>query len=807
MYKLFFKIAVRFLFKNRLYSFINIAGLAIGIASFILIMLYVNYERSYDKFQGSNEIYRVFMDFREGDTYEPGDAQTSNLIGPTLTEEFPEVLDYARLYRFDKVTFKRGDKILEESLGSMADASSLKMFYYPLLLGNMDTALEEPNTIVLTESLAKKIFGDENPMYKTISAFYGEEVLLTVTGILKDIPKNTHMKNNFLISFKTLFSWDAFEGQQTLNWTQCNFFTYLKVGNNANYELLKSKVVASDFEEDEDERYNIEPLQDIHLYSNKPYEAEANGSITRVKFLTAIAFIILVLSWLNYVNLSTTKSLERAKEIGIRKVVGAQRKQLVVGSLTESILLNVIAIGIAILIVFASLTLYQNAIGREIQLQSAFLIELLPSIGVVVLGVIAAGIYPAILLSGYSPSKALKGKVRASAGGLNVRKGLIITQFMATIVLLIGTLVITKQINFLEKQPIGTNLERVVAFRGEILTKTSDSIVRSKYLALENELQGVSFIKSASRAQTFPGDGYDNLASFAGITYPNGFEESHSTFYNYRVQSGYFDLMDIKFLAGGTFVDNPSGQSFSIIINEHCMRKIQINSPEEAINKTVDFFGRTWTIVGVVENYHHFGLKTSVQPLIMLHRNDGVNNNLLVKFDETVASTSGYTNAISEVKKKWIKFFPESSFGYTFLDQKYAAQYKDDKQFGMAFRIFTLLAVFIACLGLFGLTSYTTIQRRKEIGVRKVNGATITQILSLLNKDFLKWLGLAFLIAVPISWYTMNNWLSNFAYKTSLSWWVFALAGIMVIIISLMTVSWQSFRAAIANPTEALRDE
>ncbi|MDY7393883.1 ABC transporter permease [Aureibaculum sp. 2210JD6-5] len=806
MYKLYFKIAIRYLLKNKLYSFINIAGLSIGIASFILIMLYVNYELSYDKFEGSENVYRVFMDAKEGDIFEPADAQTANLIGPTLKREFPEVKEQVRLYRFEKVTFKVNEKVIESTKGALADATYFNIFNYPLLKGSKETALVAPNTLVLTESFSKKIFGNEDPMDKTISAFYnGEEAILTVTGILKDMPENTHMKTNFLISMETFANWWASDEQVAPNWGHCNFFTYLNVDKNANFDLLKNKIIASDFEDDPDERYNIEPLENIHLYSDKPYEAEAGGSLSRIKFLTAIAFIILVLSWLNYVNLSTTKSLERAKEVGIRKVAGAQRIQLILQSLSESIILNFIAIVLAVLLTVFMLSVYNNITGSQLVLQTSMITQFLPIIGVLVFGVVLAGLYPALLLSGYSPSKALKGKVRTSASGLNIRKGLIILQFMATIILLIGTIVVTKQINFLQNQPIGANLNETISFQGEFLSQLSDSLVRDKYETLENEIKKLPFVTAVTRTQTYPGGGFDELNSFVGITYPNGTEESRKVYYSYATQAEYFDLLDIKFLSGNTFIDNAAGQSRTIIINESAMREMEISNPDDAIGKITNFFGIDWTIAGVVENYHHFGLKNSVLPMIIMHRNSS--NNLLVKFNNKVSSNLGYTTAITDLENKWKQVFPQSTFNYTFLDKKFEAQYNEDKKFSSAFQIFTILAILIASMGLFGLTSYTCIQRKKEIGIRKVNGATIGQILKLLNQDFVKWVGLAFIIAIPISWYAMNTWLEGFAYKTTISWWIFALAGITALAIALLTVSWQSFRAAVANPVEALKDE
>jgi len=806
MYNLYLKIAIRYLLKNRLYSFINIVGLAIGIASFIIIMIYVSYENSYDKFEGSDHVFRVFMDAKVGDTFEPSDAQTANLIGPTLKREFPEVLEQVRLYRFTKVTFKIDEKIIEDNRGALADASYFDIFNYPLLKGNKETALKAPGSIVLTESFAKKLFGDENPLKKTFSAFNeGEEILLTVTGILKDIPENTHMKTNFLISFSSYGNWFASEEQRKLNWGRCNFFTYLKVDANADKVALTNKVVASDFEEDEDERYNMEPIESIHLYSNKPYESEVNGSVRKVTFLTAIAFIILILSWLNYINLSTTKSLERAKEVGIRKVAGAQKAQLIIQSLSESIILNFISFLIAMAIVVAMLSVYNNFTSANLLLNTATLLQLLPVLGFIIVGIILAGLYPAFLLSSYSPSKALKGKVQASISGLNIRKGLIIAQFITTIVLLIGTIMVTKQIDYLKKQPIGVQLDQVVSFQGEKLRAASDSLIRSKYRILENELKKLPFVKAVARTQTYPGEGYDHLNSFIGITYPNGTEDNKKTYFGYSAHKAYFDLLDIKFLAGNSFMENSKGESRSIVINETFMHEIEIQNPEDALHKTVKFFGIDWTITGVMADYHHFGLKDKIHPILVTHGNSS--NNLLVRFDNKLASNFGFSNVLNQVKNKWNEVFPQSTFNYTFLDKKFEAQYREDAQFSKIFRMFTLLAIFIASLGLFGLTSYTCIQRKKEIGIRKVNGATINEILSLLNKDFMSWIAIAFIIAVPIAWYAVSSWLKDFAYKTPINWWVFAIAGLATIAITLITVSWQSFMAATNNPVEALRDE
>jgi putative ABC transport system permease protein len=808
MFQLFFKIATRYLLKNKLYSFINIFGLAIGVATFVLIVLYVNYEKSYDTFPNSENVYRTFMDYREGDLFVPGDAMTYNLSGPTIKKMFPEVLDYVRFYYFEKLTFKVGNRILEQPLGSLADPSYFNVFNYPLLKGDKTAALQQPYSIVLSESFAQKLFGAENPLQKTVYAYRdGQEALLTVTGVMKDLPETSHYRNSFLISYETEKTWtDWGPAAHELNWNMNNYYTYLKLAPNTNSGLLRKKIIDSDIEDNNEERHNIEPVERIHLYSNKPYEVSANGSATRIKFLTAIAFIILILSWLNYINLSATKSLERAKETGIRKVAGAQKPQLILQSLVESLLLNAIAIGLAVLLVIVLLPQYENITSKDLSAGFNDLRGLLPYFGFILLGMILAGIYPAMLMSRYSAITALKGKISTSARGLNIRKGLLIMQFLATIILLIGTIVVTKQIHFLESQPIGANIDQVIALRGEVVSAKQDSLVQNDFKVLQGELKRLPFIKEITAAQSYPGDSFDNLSSSVGLWLPDGREVDNKVFYTYYVQPGYFDLMDMEFIAGGTFLPSLQGQSNQVVVNETFLKSVGISSPEDILNKTLTFWGNNeWRVTGVIKDYYHFGLKSPLLPMVIRYREEV--ENIMVKLDATAASTTGLKAAIGQIEREWNEVFPQSTFNYTFVDQKFEAQYTEDKAFGTAFQIFTLLAILIASMGLFGLTSYTVVQRKKEIGIRKVNGATITQVLALLNKDFVKWVGIAFVIAVPIAWYAMKQWLEGFAYRTELSWWVFVLAGTAALLIALLTVSWQSFRAAAANPVESIRDE
>lgn len=791
--------------KNKLYSFINIFGLAIGIASFVLIMLYVNYEYSYDTFDGSENVQRVYMDYLEGGEWVDGDANAYIVSGPTLKEEFPEILDFVRLRHFTSIVLMHNNAVFDQNKGSLADPQYFDIFDTKLEKGNVEKALNEPYSIVLTKSLAKKIFGNESPMGKTLKVFDSSSPLFTVTGILEETDRNTHLKNDFLISFKTFYTWDSFEGDWDYTWNQNAYFTYLKLDPLADSKLLKKKIMDFKVEGLKFERHNIEPVEDIHLYSDKPYEAEANGSASRISFLLAIALIIIILSWLNYVNLSTAKSLERAKETGIRKVAGAQKPQIIFQSLLESLLLNFLAIIIAIFIVVLILPLFNVHIDKSLTIGFSDFKDFLPMAGFILVGTAISGMYPAFILSNYSPAQALKGKVRTSGNGVTIRKALITGQFLATIVLLIGTIVVTKQIKFLQNQPIGANLNQVVAFSSQVLNTMPDSIFVSKLKTFKSELEKFPFVERTAGARTFPGGGYDNLNSSVGIIFPDGRRDDKRITYNYSVDPNYFELMDMEFVAGEPFKVNSNGRSNQIVMNEKFVRFMGMTNMDDAINKSVKFFNEDWVIAGVVKDYHHFGLKKDVEPMILRYESN--EDNLLVKFNQSTFSTANMTDAISQIEHMWKELFAQSTFNYTFLDQNFEAQYKEDRAFGSAFQIFTVLAILIASMGLFGLTSYICIQRKKEIGVRKVNGATITQILSLLNKDFVKWVGLAFIIAVPISWYAMNKWLEGFAYKTTISWWIFALAGITALVIALLTVSWQSFRAAVANPVEALRDE
>ncbi|WP_420603606.1 ABC transporter permease [Flagellimonas sp.] len=805
MLKLFLKIATRYLLKNKLYSFINIFGLAIGIASFVLIMLYVNYEKSYDKFEGSEYVHRVFMDYLEGGEYVPGDANAYIVSGPTLKDEFPEIESFVRFRRIRDLVVLNNNTPYDGIVGSLADPEYFDVFDHGLVRGDERTALSEPYSVVLSTSVAKKIFGDTNPIGQSLKIAGDASVTFTVTGVMDNSNRNTHIKNDLLISFKTFYTWKIFENDWKYTWNQNEYFTYIKVDNSTDVALLNQKVMAFTPEGLKNERHHLEPIEDIHLYSNKPYEAETNGNGHNIKLLSIIAFITLLLSWMNYMNLSSSKSLERAKEIGIRKVVGGKKSQLTLQFLSESALLNFMAILLALCAVLLLLPGFNAIIGQNLGLDGPQLQALLPYLGIMLLGATLAALYPAFVLSRFNPAKVLKGQVQTSKNGFHFRKALIITQFVATISLLICTFMANKQIHFLKNRPIGANLDQVIALKGQVLDRAYDSIFYKDFDVLLEELKRNPYVADVSCARTYPGDDFSNMNSNIGLTFPNGHTDETHIWYNYGARSNYFNLMGMDFVAGDAFLQTTEKRSHNVVVNEEMAHFMGVEDVNTLIGKTVKFWGQDWAVSGVVADYNHLGMKSAVVPTIIRH--DRNTQNTLVKLDKKAITLAGVDKALDELERTWHQVFPVSTYNYTFLDQKFEALFNEDRKFAKAFQIFTILAILIASLGLFGLTSYTCTQRKKEIGVRKVNGATITQILQLLNQNFIKWVGLAFVIAVPIAWFAMHKWLEGFAYKTNISWWVFVLGGLVALSIALLTVSWQSYKAAVANPVDALKNE
>lgn len=803
MIKNYLKIALRSLLKNKLFSMINLSGLAIGMASFFAIMLYVGYEKSYDKFNENHKnIYRVYLDYTENGVFVPGDAQAYNLCGPTIKDKLPEVVDFVRFCSLFGTAFETENGIYETTKGYLADPSFFSVFTSQIIEGNPASALNEPNTIVLNESLAKKIYGRTDIIGKAFQAIYNEQkTTLRVTGIIKDMPENTHLKISYLVSFSTYKNWQVFN-PQTLNWNNNCFFTYLLTNGGISFDDLQQKIVNIDFGS-KVERMNIESITDIHLYSDKSYEAEANGNANSVTYLFAIAALIILLSWLNFINLSSAKIFERTKEVGIRKVSGARKSQLVFQFISESFLLNFMAFIISLGLTLLALPLFNIFIGKELTLNALGIAQTLILIGIPILGIFLSGLYPAIVMSSFASVKVLKGKLTTARSEFSFKKGIVTAQFLATIILLIGTITILKQLKYMNNVPLGMNLDQTISIKSSIIDNPENA--NQSYQVLKEEIKKLSFVENVSLAQTYPGEGYENVWTFTHITFQDGSKNEHTNWSNFTADENYIPLMGFEMLSGSNFSENAATNKDKIIINECSARLMGFTDLNDAVDKKVNFWGQDFYISGVIKNYHHYGLKNIEKPFIIRYSSDS--KGLIVKLKSNAASFEKVDQKIARLEQEWEKVFTKNTFHYNFIDQKFASLYNEEKKFSQTFTFFTFLAIFIATLGLFGLSYYRINQRIKEIGIRKVNGANISEILTMLNKDFVKWVAIAFIIAIPIARLAMNKWLENFAYKTTLSWWIFALAGVLALGIALLTVSWQSWRAATRNPVEALRYE
>jgi putative ABC transport system permease protein len=502
-------------------------------------------------------------------------------------------------------------------------------------------------------------------------------------------------------------------------------------------------------------------------------------------------------------NLTTAKSLERSKEVGVRKVSGARKLQLIFQFMSESVLLNSVAIILALGLVILILPYFNLLTGKHLLMGLSWGSSFFLLTGIPLVGIILSGLYPAFLLSGFKPSIILKGKPSYSFKNLNFRKSFVIVQFLITIVLLIGSLTIMKQMHFLSNQPLGFSQHNILSIKGEFIDDNENYMNSLK--TLKGEIQKLSFVEGVASAGTYPGEGYDNLNSYMGVVYPDGTRDDRTVWYNFRVDEDFFSLLQIEILAGKAFENNGDINRNKVIINEKAAIKMGLTNFKEAINQKIKFNGRDCYIIGIMKNHHHFGLKNEVEPFIMTY--SGISNGLLVKLNEKATSLAGIGSAIKQLKEQWKHLFPKSTFQYVFINDTLNMLYAEERMFSKAFTIFTILAIIIASLGLFGLAFYRSLLRTKEIGIRKVNGARVTEILSMLNNDYLIWVTIAFILACPIAWYAMNKWLQNFAYKTEMSWWIFALAGLLSLMVALATVSWQSYRAATRNPVESLKDE
>jgi len=819
MIKNYFKTAWRNLMKNKIFSFINIAGLSIGMAACLLILQYVNFELSYDQFNNNiNDIYRIYNDrYQKGKLVQHGTI-TYSAISKAMQDEYPEVINHTRVFPFGKVVIAADNKKFGEQGVLAVDNSFLSMFSYPFIAGDKMTALKEPYTTVVTQSAAKKYFGVND---NNLSSLIGRAIIMgrdstpyKITGICKDVPENSHLQFELLASYVTLLAGKNPYTQAGYDFTDSDFWHYIQLKHGTDYKMLQAKFdgfsqrhFQGDKVSGSVEKFYLQPLAKAHLYSDFEYEIGKIGSATVVWGLLIIALFIIVIAWVNYINLSTAKSVERAKEVGVRKVAGATRSQLIRQFLAESLLINIISFSLALLLIILFQHSFNNLIQHKLSLAFLFQKNFSGySISVVlfallVTGILVSALYPSFVLSSFKPILILKGKFSNSKKGIVVRKGLVIGQFAITVILIIGSIVVYRQIRYMTNQDLGMNIDQMLIVKPPVLERFDSSFI-VKENSFKDEVNQIANVKGATAIDRIAGS---EMARAFNVHRTDDKSDNHYTLRNMGADFDFLNVYGIKLLAGRNFTRQDYNADYNklhnILINASAVKLLGFSSNEEPIGKSLNMFNKNWDIVGVFDDYHQKSLRYPLEPAI-LQPFYNTSNSISIKVNpENIGTT------ITVIKAKYSKFFPGNVFDYYFLDEKFNEQYKDDQLFGKAFSIFAAFAIFIACLGLLGLSLFATTQRTKEIGVRKVLGASVANIVMLLSKDFIRLVLIAFIISAPLAYYIMHTWLQDFAYRINISWWIFFAAGLSAVIIALVTISFQAIKAAIANPVKSLRTE
>ena len=803
MFKNYLKIALRNLRKHQAYSFINIAGLAVGLACCLLISLYVKEELSYDRYHAkADRIFKVVTDSRSPEKQSKF-ALTPAPLAETLIRDFPEVETTTRLFTFyGEGLVKYGEKRFNQPDIYFGDSTFSAVFSIPLIRGDTKTALARPNTVVLSETAVRKYFGNEEPLGKTLSL--NDDFDVQVTGVMGDIPANTHFHCDFLISLTTTRM-----SRNPSFISNINFHTYAVLRHGASPQMLETKFpeaikkyaasqVAARFGQTyeaytaagNETKWALVPVTDIHLRSNREYEIEPNGNITTVYLFAAIAAIVLLIACINFMNLATARSASRAKEIGVRKVIGSNRLQLLRQFLTESLLLSFLALLAALVLVELFLPTFNQLAGKQIETSffaNAASIAIL--LGVTLLVGLLAGSYPAFVLSAMHPALVLKGSSPISPSGAWIRRGLVVFQFAISVALIAGTFIVHNQLGFVLNRQLGFEKEQI------LVVKRASVLERQRETFKQKLLQNPDIVNAAT-STTLPGklfgrSTYHALGSPAENTY---------AMHEIYVDENFLETLSITLSAGRNFSREFATDTSAVILNEAAAELFGWTDPlGQSLTQPGDSLWRA-NVIGVVKNFHFESLHKKIQPLVILHQPFYQYLSIRVR-SENIAAT------VQAVEKLWREFIPQQPFEFSFLDQDFDAQYRAEQRTGKIFGIFAALAIFIACLGQFGLASYTIQKRTKEIGVRKVLGASIASIVGLLSKEFVKLVVIAMLIASPLAYIIMNRWLQDFAYRIDIGMLTFVLAGSVALVIALLTVSFQSIRAALANPADALRYE
>ncbi len=804
MFKNYLKIAFRNLNKQKSYSFVNIVGLTIGLACFLVIGFFIQYELNYDTFHAnSDRTYRI-VEQQPQNSYLGSNwfALTATPMAVTMKEEYPEV-ESAAYFTSSRTILRANDHSLIE-WGVAADGDFSDIFTYTWYMGNNQTALNDPLSIVLTQSLAEKLFGAENPMGKTIQQVYpnGSEVDKTVTGVVADPPKNSHFGFQYIVNDQTTPYYEY-----NLNeWGNSNVYTFITLREGASSadfsdklsDFAKKYTGASGYYSDNPEglpNYAIQPLEDIHLSSSHlNFNPSEPGDVKSIYMFAAIAFIILLIACVNYMNLSTARSLTRAKEVGVRKVIGAYQSNLVMQFLSEAVVISLLGIIGAIILVGLSIPIFDDLFNRELTNQFFFQWEFwVLSLALSLIVGVIAGSYPAFYMSKLKPILILKSHVKGGKGNSLVRNLLVIGQFSITAVLLVSSIVVYQQLNFLRTTETGLNRDQVITIPNR------DPELWNQFETVQAGLLKIPGVEQVSSSQFDP---IFMSSQTTGTDWEGKQEDEELSIYVSPVGFDFVEMLDIQIVQGRSFSpDLYKETERDYLLNEAAIGELGWTK-EEAIGKSFSVWGNQGTVVGIVDDFNFQSLDQLVAPLAIMLTPQS--NQRYVLFKSSSSDIQATLAGVEEVIKKFAPGYP---YSYSFLEESYMRLYRDEQRLGSLFNYFSILALFIACMGLFGLATYISEQRTKEIGIRKVLGASVPQILGLLNKDFLKLVSISFLISIPVSWYITNLWLEDFAFRVELGPLIFLFAGLIVFGIALLTVSFNSIKTALSNPIDSLKSE
>jgi putative ABC transport system permease protein len=771
----YLKIAVRNLQKNTVYTIINVAGLTVGLSAFILIALWVQEELSYDRFhEKADRVYRVVENQYYSNSEVFPVAVTPAPLGAHLKANFPETENAFRTQQ-TWFLFDHGDKKINER-GLIADPAILDVLSLPILKGDAKTALSDLNNIVLTEKLAKKYFPGADPLGKTVHINDND---FKITAVIADVPENSHLHFDFLVSFELIknFGWNLDD------WDNNSYYTYVLLREHASLDVVNAKIrqEIKKFVKDSRTEIYLQPLTRIHLHSKFTADIGGHGDIQYVYIFSAVALFILIIACINFMNLSTARSVKRAREVGMRKVIGAYRMQLVGQFLAESILLSFIALFLAVVACQLLLPVFNEVAGKQLalSLRSSQIWIFLVTISLVT-GLVA-GSYPALYLSSFKPVNVLKGTFKTGKGAVFFRQALVVTQFTLSIVLITGTILIYDQLSFIQDKRLGFEKENIIGFWG----------ILSNYQSFKNELlthPEIASVTTSGGDLTYVGSS-SNRYEWEGKD-----PDNEVLLHQLSVDYDFIKTFKIELAAGRDFSREMVTDSSAYIVNEEAVREMGLGNP---VGKRFN----QGTIIGVVKDFHFKSVRDKIEPLVMF-----IWQQQYAKVYIRLAPGKAQ-QGVAVVEEAYAKFNPDKPFEYSFLDEDFDEQYRSEQRTGIIFNYFAFIAIFISCLGLFGLVMFATEQRTKEIGIRKVLGASLQNVILLISTDFIKLVLIANVIAIPLAWYSMSQWLDSFAYHVDLRWTTFLIASVSSVFIAWLTMSYQSLKAASANPVESLRSE